>query len=348
MTLDQTSLRASPSRSAAGGGTPPEPTPAAPGPAAVLAELLAGAQGHPERLGPDGVLRLAGAYRGALAELGLARRRWPGDPRTAALERLVRDAHGTLYATPARRSSLADFARRRYWRATASSAPQLALAAAFLLVPAVACFVWALVDPAGAGAFVPGAFLGVTQARPHGANLELSASVRAAFAATIFTHNIEVAFLAFAGGITAGLLTVAALAYNGAAIGVVAGLATGAGEAGIAAQLLVPHGLLELSCIVVCGAAGLRLARALVRPGFETRGAVLAREAPVALEMVLGTACWLVVAGLVEGFLTPAGLGLPIDLAVGFTLALGYWSLVVFRGRSPRAPQAAARAFKRM
>jgi hypothetical protein len=52
--------------------------------------------------------------------------------------------------------------------------------------------------------------------------------------------------------------------------------------------------------------------------------------------MVLGTAPWLVVAGLVEGFVTPSGFGLVVVAAVGFTLAAVYWSLVLFAAR--RAP----------
>jgi hypothetical protein len=48
--------------------------------------------------------------------------------------------------------------------------------------------------------------------------------------------------------------------------------------------------------------------------------------------MILGTAPWLVVAGLVEGFLTPAGTGLTTVLAVGFSLGAIYWGLVLWRG----------------
>ena len=49
---------------------------------------------------------------------------------------------------------------------------------------------------------------------------------------------------------------------------------------------------------------------------------------------MLGTAPWLVVAGLVEGFVTPAGIGLTGALAVGFALAAVYWTLVVILGRA--------------
>jgi hypothetical protein len=49
--------------------------------------------------------------------------------------------------------------------------------------------------------------------------------------------------------------------------------------------------------------------------------------------VVLGTVPWLVLAGLVEGFVTPRRIGVPAALAVGIGLAAIYWSFVVRRGR---------------
>ena len=51
---------------------------------------------------------------------------------------------------------------------------------------------------------------------------------------------------------------------------------------------------------------------------------------------MLGTAPWLVLAGLTEGFVTPHGLALPAALAFGLGLAAPYWLLVITRGRTPR------------
>jgi hypothetical protein len=56
--------------------------------------------------------------------------------------------------------------------------------------------------------------------------------------------------------------------------------------------------------------------------------------------LVLGTAPWLIVAGLVEGFITPEGLGLPAVLAVGFGLAAIYWTLVLALGVGARDARA--------
>jgi uncharacterized membrane protein SpoIIM required for sporulation len=90
---------------------------------------------------------------------------------------------------------------------------------------------------------------------------------------------------------------------------------------------------LELSCIVCAGLAGLRLASAIVDPGTRDRGTALREEARAAVEIVLGTSAWLVVAGLVEGYLTPAGTGLTTVLIVGLGLGALFWGLVFWRGR---------------
>lgn len=298
-----------------------------------LGELVSRAGRRPERLGADGVLRLGALYRGAAADLALARRSFPRDPVVARLERLVGNARHLVYDTPPRRTSVVRFFSREYWHLVASRPLPLLVAALLLFGPAALAGGWALNDPGAAVGLVPEEYRAVTE--PRDTDLGLSAEQQAAFSSAIFTNNIQVTFLAFAGGVAAGLVTAAVLVYNGMLLGVLAGLTAGAGTARIFAELVVPHGVLELSCIVVAGAAGLRLGWALVEPGRRTRKESMVREGRAAVALVLGTAPCLVLAGLVEGFVTPRGLGLPAALAVGVALGLVYWTLVVVRGREP-------------
>jgi uncharacterized membrane protein SpoIIM required for sporulation len=158
---------------------------------------------------------------------------------------------------------------------------------------------------------------------------------QSSLAAEIFTNNIRVTFLAFAGGILFGAGTVFVLIYNGLLLGAITGLAINAGNGRAFFELVTAHGVLELSCIVVAGLAGLRLGSALVDPGHRERGRALRSEARAAVELVLGTMFWLVIAGLVEGFLTPAGTGLTTVLVVGFGLGALFWGLVIWRGGAP-------------
>jgi uncharacterized membrane protein SpoIIM required for sporulation len=189
---------------------------------------------------------------------------------------------------------------------------------------------WAWRDPGPASGLVPSAYQSVTEPRTPGQDQGISVDDQSDVAASIFTNNIQVTFLAFAGGMLLGLGTLYVLIQNGILLGAVAGLAIGAGNGRPFFELVLAHGVLELSCIAVGGMAGLRLA--IVDPGTRSRMDALRTEARASVEMVLGTAVWLVVAGLVEGFLTPAGKGLTVVLIVGLGLGALYWGLVFWRG----------------
>lgn len=295
-----------------------------------LEEMLERARGKPERLGPDGVRRLGGLYRGASADLALARRSFPLDPLVARLEALVARARQSVYADEVRRGSLWGFFAKTYWVRVAERPRVLLAAWALLLVPALLGYVWALNDPAAAIGVVPEQFRGA--ATPTG-DIGLPASGDALFSAEVFVNNIQVTFLAFAGGLAACIGTTLLLAYNGLLLGAVSGLASESGNGTAILQFVVAHGVLELSCIAVAAAAGLRVGWSLIEPGTLTRGESLAVEARRAVEMVLGTMPWLVVAGLVEGFGSRSGLDLWPAIVLGIALGALFWGLVLVRGR---------------
>ena len=272
--------------------------------------------------------RLGALYRGAAADLAVARRRFPAEQTVPALEDLVGRAHTVVYGAAVRRESAVDFLLHGYWRRVRERPALLAIAALLLFGPMLVAGLWAWDDPASAGAMLPATSEAAGRPRPEGSSLDLATGERAAMSAEIFTNNIRVTLGAVAGGITFGLLTAGILMFNGVLIGVVTGLGTAAGNGSVLVELIIPHGVLELSCIVVAGAAGLRMGWALVDPGRRPRGQALATEARAAVELVLGTAVWLVVAGLVEGLVTPLGIGPGPALAVGFGLAAIYWARV--------------------
>jgi uncharacterized membrane protein SpoIIM required for sporulation len=301
-----------------------------------LEGLVGDAGRRPERLGPDGVLRLGALYRAAAADLALARRQFPGDPLVRRLETLVGRARGLVYDTPPRRASLLRFFMRDYWWLIASRPVPLLFSAVLLFGSGALASAWAVTDPGAAAGLVPSEFQPVTDRRS--ADLGLSADEEAALSSEIFTNNIQVTLLLFAGGILLGLVTALVLVFNGVLLGVVGGLVVEAGNGRIFFELVTAHGVLELSCIVVAGAAGLRLGWAVVDPGRQTRAESVRVEAVRTVALVLGTAPWLVIAGLVEGFITPEGIGLAGVLAVGFGLAAVYWTLVLALGVRAREP----------
>ena len=84
-------------------------------------------------------------------------------------------------------------------------------------------------------------------------------------------NNIQVGFLAFALGILLCVPTAFILATNGANVGQAAGLFAAVGQQPKFYGLILPHGLLELSAIVVAGAAGLAVGLGDRRPGRPAR-----------------------------------------------------------------------------
>jgi uncharacterized membrane protein SpoIIM required for sporulation len=124
-------------------------------------------------------------------------------------------------------------------------------------------------------------------------------------ASSIITNNVQVAFAAFAFGITAGLLTVWILLSNGVSLGAVFGLYASKGIGKLLLAFVAPHGVLELAAICISGGAGFLLAGALLLPGARTRRTALVENGRRAIRLVAGSAFLLVVAGTIEGFVSP-------------------------------------------
>lgn len=311
---------------------------------AELAFLIQQAGGRAERLGAARAGRLGALYRSCAADLALARRRWPGDPIVFRLENLTSQGRQLVYGVKDRRFSPLDFFGRRYWQLVLERPIPVLVAALLLFGPGLLAGQWAVSDPGAASSLVPGELSGVTDPRPEGGDLGFSGGEQAAFSSMIFTNNIRVTFLAFAGGILVGLGTGFVLVYNGATLGAVFGLAIGAGNSRVFFELVSPHGVLEITCIVIAAAAGLRMGWTLVDPGTRRRTTALVEEGRAAVEIVLGTAPWLILAGLVEGFVTPKGLGFVGAVVFGVALGTVYWVLLIWRGRPPRPADASVRA----
>lgn len=231
-----------------------------------------------------------------------------------------------------------DFVTRGYWRRVVERPVFLLVAALFLWVPALALGLWAHAEPQAAAevAQISPLTSGIAggDVRDPDTDTITDPAVNTAFASEIFTNNVRVALIAFAGGLSGGVLTIVSLAFNGLVLGVLAGLVVQAGSGEAFWRLVLPHGVLELSLITVAGAAGLRTGWALLQPGHRTRAESLAVEGRAGVEMALGTAFLLVPTGIVEGFVTPRGLSLPSAILVGVALGVAYWTTALWRGRA--------------
>lgn len=136
--------------------------------------------------------------------------------------------------------------------------------------------------------------------------------------ASIMTNNIQVAILAFAGGVTFGLLTVYLLIYNGMIVGALAALFWHYGKSYDFWAYIVPHGMIELTAIFIAGGAGLLMGYKLFVPGNYSRGYQLKLQAKRSVQLLLGTIPLFVIAGLIEGFITPAAISLEAKYFVAF------------------------------
>jgi len=123
----------------------------------------------------------------------------------------------------------------------------------------------------------------------------------------IMTNNIRVCFMAFAFGVTLGFGTAVSLFYNGVLVGVLASYFHRAGHGVHFWAFILPHGVIELTAIFIAGASGLTLGAALLAPGEHTRGQAFKRAGADAVRLVIGCIPLLVVAGTIEGFVTPQG-----------------------------------------
>jgi len=138
-------------------------------------------------------------------------------------------------------------------------------------------------------------------------------------------NNIGIGFRTFAGGVLFGVGTVLLLLFNGVVLGGIAGHLTRLGYHETFWPFVSGHGALELTAIVICGAAGLMLAHAILAPGQLTRLEALRRKAADALELVLGAALMLLMAAFIEAFWSSSGV--PAD--VKYIIAGLLWLLVI-------------------
>ncbi|TVQ48449.1 MAG: stage II sporulation protein M [Gloeocapsa sp. DLM2.Bin57] len=142
----------------------------------------------------------------------------------------------------------------------------------------------------------------------------------------IMINNLSVSFNAVAGGITAGILTVYILAFNGIHIGSIAAFVAQNNLSWPFWAFVFPHGSLELPAIFWSGGAGLLIARGLLFPGRYRRFDAIKYYSSLAAKLVLGIIPMLVIAGIIEGFFSPSPL---IPDILKYILGLGIFILLL-------------------
>ena len=291
-------------------------------------------------LGEDGVGEFAARYREISADLARARTYGASTGTIYSLERLVGIGHNLFYR-PATRTVAG------LWRWLVAGFPSLvrqrrrpiAVAAALLFGPAIVAWGLVALRPDLERRLVPaGMILRAEEAASRRATSQWDKYIDVPLsheflASAIIANNVQVSFLAFATGVTGGLLTAALLVFNGLSFGFVLAVFSQRGVLDVIGIFVLPHGVIELTAISIAGGAGLWMGSALLLPGRRSRRDAFAIRAREAISLIGGVVVMLLVAGLIEGFISPAEIPPGLKLLVAAVAAAALAAYLVLGGR---------------
>lgn len=295
-----------------------------------LEALLDKTKNNIRGLTPSELDDLGRLYRHATSDLALAQRDFPQQRVTAYLNQLVSRAHSQIYREePLYWRRLVRFYRRDFSLLYRQLLPYTTLSFWLFFACALVAYFGVWWDAERIYFFMgEGIAPMVRQVEAGEMWTEIAPEARSLASTAILTNNIRVMFLTFAGGITAGLLTLWVLLNNGLHIGAIFGLLQAHGMSGSLAEFVMAHGPIELSVIFLAGGCGLYMGDALIRPGLQTRGDALIANARQSVTAILGSVPLLIIAGLIEGLISPSGLPIAIKFLVGLATGIAlhrYW-----------------------
>lgn len=308
---------------------------------ARLEELLARVERHsPRRMSDADLIDLPRLYRSTVSALSIARETSLDAALVDYLEGLSTRAYFVVYGC--RKDwgrQVARFFRTSWPSSVRAILPELAFSVALLLFSAVAAYHLVRSEPAWFAAMLSPE---LAQGRDMAASADtLRRSLYAPpetggleiFATVLFTHNSQVAILAFALGFAFGIPTMILAVQNGAMAGAMfaAFVPHGLGW-GLFGWLMI-HGTTEIGAIALASAAGIHIGRSVAFPGERSRLAAAADAGRRGATVMIGVILMLLAAGLLEGF----GRQLITDdiarLAIGGAM-LAFWTFYfTFAGR---------------
>lgn len=296
-----------------------------------LAELMRTSKGKLSNLDRSSIMRYGELYRSACADLAYARREFAGDAVQNNLEVMVAQSSSILYAKKAVDiKKVIRFLTIGMFAAVAQRPRLILVSFLLMMVPWIASSLYAIQSYENAKGLAPPGVESVIQR--ESADFKLTPGAKAQASSEILTNNIRIAIIVFVAGVTAGVLTVFLLVQQGVLLGSMFGLTIAAGNSAVLWQFVVPHGFLEISCIIVSGAAGLRMGMAIIDPGFRTRARAFAEESKQALASAMVVALSLFFCGIIEGMISTSGLPTPVGLTVGISIATLWWSWIFYAG----------------
>lgn len=282
-------------------------------------------------LSHEEVRELALLYRQTAADLSTAREDPSARDLTRHLNELLGRAHNLVYAGAAqsRPAGVLDFLLNGFPDVFRRTLPYTLTAFALFVAGAAAGLVMAAADPGFERFILNGDMIDTIERREmwtHGI-----VSIKPLASSTIMTNNIGVSLTACASGMLAGLGPVYLMLFNGLLIGVIGSACYRAGMSAALWSFVTPHGVLELPAIFIAGGAGLLLARGILIPGMLPRRDAIADAGRDAGRLMLGVVPILVIAGIVEGFVSPTPTPAAAKFAIGAAIFV-LFALYLSRG----------------
>jgi uncharacterized membrane protein SpoIIM required for sporulation len=298
-----------------------------------LEDLLARSKGRGvSALDHKDLQELGLLYRQTASDLAIAREDITSSQLAAYLNSLLGRAHNLIYmGNKPKVAGIVRFYSETYPRIFRELWPQTLLAFAIFAVTGLAAFILTMRDPTFAHRLLGTHMMETIEKREMWTHSIVT--IKPLAASSIMTNNLSVAFATFASGITGGVGTVWMMVLNGLLIGVIGAATLQAGMAGQLWTFVVPHGVLELPAIFIAGGAGFEIARGMLFPGLLPRRESLARAGGRAAQLLLGTIPMLIVAGVIEGFLSPSETAAPLKFLFG---AVMFAALVTYLMRAPQ------------
>ena len=259
-------------------------------------------------LDDEDLLALPILYRGALSSLSVARETSLDLELITYLEGLCARAYFFVYGVRTSAGSrLASFFARDWPLAIQSLWRETLVSLALTLIGALAGYLLVMGDPDWYSSFVAPE---LASGRDFGATTQFledtlydggGDNALSFFATFLFTHNSQVAMLAFALGFAFGVPTLMVLIHNGAMLGAIVALYASRGLGAEMGGWLIIHGSTEMFAIILAGAAGFRIGWSVVFPGEETRLDAATKAGRTSALAMAGVVVMLALAGLLEG-----------------------------------------------
>jgi len=255
------------------------------------------------------IVALPRLYRSTLSSLSVARATSLDQSVIVYLESLSARAYYILYGSQVSLGKrITSFfvhdwpmAAKALWKETAISAALTILAAivAFILVKNNPDWFYAFMPDSMAGGRTPAASAETLRDTLYHNGDESGLGI---FASFLFSHNSKVAMFCFALGFAFCIPTAILLIYNGFVLGSFIAIFSEKSLGFEVGGWLIIHGATEIFAIILAGAAGIHIGKAVAFPGELSRTDSASKAGGMASLLMAGVIIMLFFAGLLEGF----------------------------------------------